>query len=260
MLELDRLTKRYPGVAAPAVDELSLSVESGEFIVLLGGSGCGKTTTLKMINRLIEPTSGRVSVAGDDVTAVDPVRLRRRIGYVFQGVGLFPHMSIAANIGVTPRLLGWDADRIRARVDELLELVGLPPEEYRERAPRELSGGQRQRVGVARAIACEPRVLLADEPFGALDPLTRAGLQDELRALRDRLNLTVVLVTHDMTEAVLLADRIAIMRDGRLVQCGAPGELMRDPADAYVRELMEAPKRQADRVEAIAAPDGGGAS
>ncbi len=257
MLKLEKLTKRYPGVAAPAVDALSLSVDEGEFLVLLGGSGCGKTTTLKMINRLIEPTSGRVLIDGQDITLADPVQLRRHIGYVFQGVGLFPHMSIAANIGITPKLLGWDAARIQNRVDELLELVGLPPEEYRDRAPRELSGGQRQRIGVARAIASEPKILLADEPFGALDPLTRAGLQDELLALRSRLNLTVVMVTHDMTEAVLLADRIAVMRAGRLVQCGAPAALMRDPADDYVKELMQAPKRQADRVEAIAG--GGGA-
>jgi osmoprotectant transport system ATP-binding protein len=252
MLELERLTKVYPGSGAPAVNDLSLSVREGEFIVLLGGSGCGKTTTLKMINRLIEPTSGRITIAGDDVTTMDPVALRRRIGYVFQGIGLFPHMSISANIGVTPRLMRWSAADIDSRVDELLELVGLPPNEYRDRAPSELSGGQRQRVGVARAIASKPRILLADEPFGALDPLTRMGLQDELLALRDALNLTIVLVTHDMTEAVLLADRIVVMDEGRLVQCDTPAHLMRAPANDTVRRLMEAPKRQADRVEDIA--------
>lgn len=252
MLRIERLTKRFPGAEQPAVDSLSLAVERGELLVLLGGSGCGKTTTLKSINRLITPTSGRILIDGDDTTLADPVALRRRIGYVFQGVGLFPHMTVADNVAITPRLLGWSRDRIDARVCDLLTLVGLPYDEYAGRSPSALSGGQRQRVGVARALAAEPRLLLADEPFGALDPLTRATLQDELLAIRDRLGLTVVLVTHDMTEAVLLADRIAVMRDGRLVQVGAPAELMRAPADDYVTELITAPKRQADRVEAIA--------
>lgn len=252
MLRIQRVCKRYPGMPRPAVDNVSLEIESGELVVLLGASGCGKTTTLKSINRLITPTSGQIFINGEDTAETDPVLLRRRIGYIFQGIGLFPHMTVAANVAVTPRLLGWSRDRIDERVNELLTLVGLPADEYAARLPAALSGGQRQRVGVARALAAEPRLLLADEPFGALDPLTRTTLQDELRLLRDRLGLTIILVTHDMTEAVLLADRIAVMREGRLIQVGEPAALMRAPADDEIAAMITAPIRQADRIEEVA--------
>jgi osmoprotectant transport system ATP-binding protein len=226
-----------------AVKDVSLHVRPGEMLVLLGGSGCGKTTTLKMINRLIEPTSGRIVVDGHDVRALDPVALRRRIGYVIQGSGLFPHMSVGENVAVVPRLLGWPADRVRRRVDELLGMVGLSPQEYRDRAPRQLSGGQQQRVGFARALAAEPPVMLLDEPFGALDPIVRDEVRGELQALRKRLGVTAVLVTHDMTEALLLADRIAVMNAGRLVALGTPRELLA-AGEGYVRDLFRGPLEQ----------------
>ncbi len=254
MIELERVTKQYP--AGPAVDDLSLSVQEGELLVLLGGSGSGKTTTLKMINRLIEPTSGRIRLDGQDVTEAAPHELRRQIGYAFQKVGLFPHMTVADNIAITPTLLGWEPDRIRRRVDELLELVELDPGEMRDRAPSQLSGGQQQRVGVARALAAAPRVMLLDEPFGALDPLIRHRLQDSFANIRQQLHLTAVFVTHDMVEALLLGDRIAVMNEGRLVQVGTPRELLERPSDDYVRQLMETPKRQAERIEALGAARG----
>jgi osmoprotectant transport system ATP-binding protein len=222
-------------------------------LVLLGGSGCGKTTTLKMINRLIEATSGRILVDGRNVRESDPVALRRGIGYVFQGIGLFPHLTVAENIAVVPRLLRWDPGRIAERVAELLELVHLPPDEYRDRRPGQLSGGQQQRVGFARALAAGPRVMLLDEPFGALDPITRDGLREEFRHIQQRLGLTAVMVTHDITEALLSADHIAVMSGGLLLQVGTPQELMTRPADEFVAALMAAPKRQADRLEALAA-------
>jgi osmoprotectant transport system ATP-binding protein len=259
MILLEDATKVYVSGQAPAVDGVSLHVREGTTVALLGGSGCGKTTTLKMINRLVEPTSGRIRVGGEDTAGVDPVSLRRRIGYVFQGIGLFPHMSVGQNVAAVPKLLGWDRARTASRVDELLELVGLEPGQYRERMPSELSGGQRQRVGVARALAAEPRVMLMDEPFGALDPITRDTLHVELKSIRGRLGLTVVLVTHDMTEALLLADEIAVMREGKVVQLATPHELMTSPADEYVKQLVATPKRQADELEAIAAGGGGAA-
>jgi len=249
VIALERLTKRYGDTVV--VDRLSLEVARGELLVLLGGSGSGKTTTLKMINRLVESSAGRVVIDGEDVTTVEPAALRRRIGYAFQQVGLFPHMTVAENVGVTPALLGWDAARVAARVDELLALVELDPATFRDRRPAELSGGQQQRVGVARALAAEPAVLLLDEPFGALDPLTRDRLQQSLAKIRRALGLTVVFVTHDMVEALVLGDRIAILRTGRLVQLGTPAELLRRPADAYVAELMETPRRQQRVVEAL---------
>jgi osmoprotectant transport system ATP-binding protein len=249
MIDLQEVTKQYPG--GPAVDRLSLHVREGELLVLLGGSGSGKTTTLKMINRLIEPTSGRILVGGQDVASVPAHTLRRRIGYVFQQIGLFPHMSVAENVGVTPSLLGWDAARIRARVDALLELVELDPGAVRDRRPDELSGGQAQRVGVARALAAEPRVMLLDEPFGALDPLTRDRLQRSFLRIRRKLGLTAVFVTHDVLEALLLGDRIAVMRAGRLVQVGPGRELLGAPADEHVAQLMSAPRRQARAVDAL---------
>jgi len=250
VIALEQLTKRYGGNAV--VDRLSLEVRRGELLVLLGGSGSGKTTTLKMINRLVEPSAGRVVIDGEDVTTVPPAALRRRIGYAFQQVGLFPHMSVAENVGITPALLGWDAGRIAARVDDLLALVELDPATFRDRRPAELSGGQQQRVGVARALAAEPAVLLLDEPFGALDPLTRDRLQQSLAAIRSKIGVTIVFVTHDMVEALLLGDRIAVLREGRLVQLGTPTDLLRSPADAYVAELMETPLRHRRVVEALA--------
>jgi osmoprotectant transport system ATP-binding protein len=251
MISLRNVRKVYPGDVC-AVDDLSLEVAQGETVVLLGASGCGKTTTLKTINRLVECTSGEILVDGRNVVETNPVLLRRHIGYVFQGVGLFPHWSIAANVAAVPHLLGWAPERIAARVDELLELVGLPATEYRERRPHELSGGQNQRVGVARALAAEARVLLMDEPFGAVDPVTRDSLQRELIRMREQLDLTIVLVTHDVTEALLLADRVAVMGDGRLHQIGPPAELFARPASDDVARLLETPRRNADRLYAMA--------
>ena len=250
MIVLEQLTKRYGD--AVVVDRLSLEVARGELLVLLGGSGSGKTTTLKMINRLVEPSAGRVLIDGADVTAVEPAALRRRIGYAFQQVGLFPHMTVAENVGITPALLGWEAARVAGRVDTLLELVELDPATFRDRRPAELSGGQQQRVGVARALAAEPAVLLLDEPFGALDPLTRDRLQQSIISIRTKIGVTIVFVTHDMVEALLLGDRIAVLRDGRLVQLGTPAELLRRPADPYVAQLMETPLRHGRIVDALA--------
>ena len=208
-----------------AVDDVSLEVAEGQFLAIVGGSGSGKTTLLRLANRLIDADSGSITIEGEDVRAADPVQLRRRIGYVFQSGGLFPHMSVADNIGITPKLQGIPATEIASRVDELLDLVRLERGQHRDRLPQELSGGQRQRVGVARALAARPRIVLMDEPFGALDPLTRDALGDDYRALHQRLGLTTVMITHDMAEAVLLADRIAVMRAGRLLAQGTPAEL-----------------------------------
>jgi osmoprotectant transport system ATP-binding protein len=228
----------------------SLDVAEGEFLAIVGGSGSGKTTLLRLANRLIEVDGGRITVAGEDVTAIDPISLRRRIGYVFQNGGLFPHMRVAGNIGITPKLLGTPAGEIAARVDELLDLVRLDRAAHRDRFPHELSGGQRQRVGVARALAAKPRIVLMDEPFGALDPLTRDALGDDFRALHNKLGLTTIMITHDMTEAILLADRVAVMRSGKLLAEGTPAELS-SSTDAYVGELMRTPRRQAERLAAL---------
>jgi len=230
------------------LDGVSLQVKAREFLAIVGPSGSGKTTLLRLINRLSEPTSGVVQVEGEDVQTTDAVNLRRRIGYVFQGVGLFPHMTVAENIAITPRLLGWDAARIAARIDELIDLVRLDRGKHRERFPAQLSGGERQRVGVARALGAEPRIVLMDEPFGALDPLTRDALGDDYRRLHDELGLTTVMITHDMLEAVLLADRIAVIHGGRIVADGTPQALLHDGRDDYVRELMATPRRQAERL------------
>jgi osmoprotectant transport system ATP-binding protein len=234
-----------------AVDALTLEVEAGELLVLLGASGSGKTTTLKMVNRLIEPSAGHIRINGRDTSARPAHELRREIGYCFQQVGLFPHLDIAENIAVTPSLLGWEPARIASRVDELLELVELPAAEFRELRPDQLSGGQQQRVGLARALASQPEVMLLDEPFGALDPLTRDRLQQWFQSTRRALSLTAIFVTHDMVEALLLGDRIAVMREGRLVQVGTPHDLMQRPADDYVADLMATPKRQADAVDRL---------
>ncbi len=242
MIEVEGLTRRYDGT--PAVDGVSFRVEAGELLALVGGSGSGKTTTLKMINRLVEPDAGRVVLDGRDAASLEPHALRRSIGYVFQGVGLFPHMSVAENVGVPLRLARWPRERVEARVAEMLRLVELEVE-LGGRAPATLSGGQQQRVGVARALAASPRVLLLDEPFGALDPLARDRLQGSFDGLRRRLGLTAVFVTHDVAEALVLADRIGVMRSGRLVQVGTPGELARSPADEEVARLLDTPRRQA---------------
>jgi osmoprotectant transport system ATP-binding protein len=246
-IELSGIEKRYGAHAALA--GVSLSVERGEFTALVGGSGSGKTTLLKTINRLVTPDAGQVRVLDEDVATIPPHLLRRKIGYVFQEVGLFPHLSVGENIGVTPKLLGWEPKRIAARVANLLELVDLPPE-VAGRPPAALSGGQRQRVGVARALAAEPGLMLMDEPFGALDPLTRDALGGDYRALHDRLGLTTVMVTHDMAEAVLLADRIVVLREGRIVADGKAADLLAQTKDEGVRALLEAPKRQAERLRA----------
>jgi osmoprotectant transport system ATP-binding protein len=253
MIKLENVSKSYDDGATFAVRGIDLHVGERELLVLLGTSGCGKTTTLKMINRLIEPSRGRIEVDGEDVASIDPVQLRRRIGYVFQGIGLFPHFTVGENVGAVPALLGWPKNEIRERVDELLTLIELPPGDYRDRMPRHLSGGQRQRVGLVRALAARPRVMLMDEPLGALDPITRHTIQEEFRQIHGNLGLTTVMVTHDMTEALLMADRIAAMDEGRLLQVGTPHELLTHPEDDYVKQLMETPKRQADRLEELAA-------
>ena len=238
-----------------AVDDVSLDVAEGELLAIVGGSGSGKTTLLRLANRLIEADEGTITVEGEDVRHVDPIGLRRRIGYVFQSGGLFPHLSVAGNIGITPRLLGTPLGEIAARVDELLDLVRLDRTQYRDRLPHELSGGQRQRVGVARALAAKPRIVLMDEPFGALDPLTRDALGDDFRELHRRLGLTTIMITHDMTEAILLADRVAVMRSGKLLAQGTPADLSKSN-DAYVGELLRTPRRQAERLGALLPRDG----
>jgi osmoprotectant transport system ATP-binding protein len=250
MIQVTGLTRRYG--EALAVDDVSFRVEPGQVLALVGDSGSGKTTTLKMINRLVAPDAGQVLVEGRDAALLEPHALRRSIGYVFQGIGLFPHMTVAENVAVPLRLLGLAPERSDARVAELLALVELDAALAR-RSPAALSGGEQQRVGVARALASSPRVMLLDEPFGALDPLTRDRLQRSFDDLRRRLALTAVFVTHDMAEALILADRIGVMRDGRLVQIGTPAELARAPADDVVARLLDTPRRQAllvaDRLE-----------
>ncbi|MEO8811927.1 MAG: ABC transporter ATP-binding protein [Caulobacteraceae bacterium] len=248
-IELRGVAKSYGG--REVVGPLSLTVAKGEFVALLGGSGCGKTTTLKTINGLVPPDAGEVFVEGRAATDEPPHLLRRRIGYVFQEIGLFPHMTVGENIAVGPKLAGWDGPRIVARTAELLALVALPAETA-ARLPAALSGGQRQRVGVARALAAAPAIMLMDEPFGALDPVTRDALGRDYRALHERLGLTTVMVTHDVMEALLLADRIVILEAGKVIADGAPGVLLNDSRPA-VRTLMESPRRQARRVEAMAA-------
>ncbi|HEY4275661.1 MAG TPA: ATP-binding cassette domain-containing protein [Rhizomicrobium sp.] len=243
LIEILNLSKAYPGSGTQAVHGLNLSVPQGEFLVLIGPSGSGKTTTLNMVNRLVEPDGGEIRIEGRNVLDMDPVMLRRSIGYVFQEAGLFPHMTVAENVAVTPQLLDWDRPRIRARVEELLDMVQLGG--FGARFPQELSGGQRQRVALARALAARPPVLLLDEPFGALDPVTREAVAADVRAIHQKLSLTTLMVTHDMTEALLMADRIAVMGDGHLVQVGSPRELVDHPANAFVAQLIETPRRRA---------------
>ncbi|NEC14329.1 ATP-binding cassette domain-containing protein [Streptomyces sp. SID8014] len=239
MIRFEEVSKRYPD-GTVAVDGLSFEVERGELVTLVGPSGCGKTTTMMMVNRLTEPTSGRVLVDGEDVMALDPVRLRRRIGYVIQQVGLFPHRTVLDNTATVPALTGWRRSRARARAKELLELVGLDPAEFADRYPAQLSGGERQRVGVARALAADPPVLLMDEPFGAVDPVVRERLQNEFTAIQRSLGTTVLLVTHDIEEAVRLGDRMAVYGRGRIEQYDSPAAVLGRPADGYVAEFVGA--------------------
>jgi len=239
LIEFTSVFKAYPD-GTHAVDGLSLHVARGEIFVLIGPSGCGKTTTLRMINRLIEPTSGRILVNGSDVLEVDPIELRRSIGYAIQEVALFPHMTVAENISIVPGLQGWSAARQRSRVLELLELVGLKPDRYRAKYPHELSGGERQRIGVARAMGADPPVMLMDEPFGAIDPITRTRLQDEFLSIQAKIQKTVVFVTHDINEALKMGDHIAIMRRGKLVQCGTSREILSRPNCGFVEEFVGA--------------------
>ena len=238
-IRLENVTKVYPGTDEPAVAELDLEIPKGQILVLVGPSGCGKSTTLRLINRMIEPSGGRIIFDGEDVTTVDADKLRRRIGYVIQQIGLFPHRTIAENIGTVPRLLGWDAARVDARVDELLEMVGMDPKIYRTRYPKELSGGQAQRVGVARALGADPEVLLMDEPFGAIDPITRDRLQNEFLRLQQELQKTIVFVTHDIDEAIKMGDRIAILREqSRIAQYDTPEAILAHPANAFVEDFL----------------------
>src|SRR5215211_6340445 len=249
VIAFDSVSKSYGGGGRKVLDGVSLAVSEREFLAIVGPSGSGKTTLLRLVNRLIDPSEGTVRVTGEDVRTVDPIVLRRRIGYVFQGIGLFPHMRVRENIGLTPQLLGWPEREIAARIHELLELVSLP-QDYGSRFPGQLSGGERQRVSVARALAARPRIVLMDEPFGALDPITRDTLGTAYRALHDKLGLTTIMVTHDVQEAVLLADRIVVMKAGRILADDTPRHLMVQPSPD-VAALMAMPKRQADRIRNI---------
>jgi len=241
MIRLEGVTKHYPGQDRPAVDGIDMDIPAGEIVIFVGPSGCGKTTLMKMINRLIEPTSGRIFMQGEDVTRGNPDQLRRRIGYVIQQIGLFPHMTIGDNIATVPKMLGWDKSRIDKRIDELLELVGLDARDFRSRYPKQLSGGQRQRVGVARALAVDPPVMLMDEPFGAIDPITRDRLQNEFLRLQEEIRKTIVFVTHDIDEAIKMGDRIAILREGaRIAQYDTPEHILSAPADDFVADFVGA--------------------
>ena len=244
MISFKHVSKSFDGGQHVAVDDVSFDVREGETLVLLGSSGCGKTTLLKLTNRLLEPTSGTIEVDGDNIAEQDPISLRRKIGYVFQGIGLFPHMTVEENVAMVPRLLGWRRRRRRERARELLRTVGLDPETYAGRFPEELSGGQQQRVGVSRALAADPDYLLMDEPFGALDALTRDTLQQELLAVKKRLKKTIVFVTHDIFEALALGDRIAILHSGRLDQIGTREDILKNPSTDFVRELFAKPAQQ----------------
>ncbi len=238
-IHLDKVGKTYPGTKIPAVEDLTLDVHEGEILVLVGPSGCGKSTTLRLINRMIEPSNGRILLDGEDVTDANPDKLRRRIGYVIQQIGLFPHQTIAQNIATVPKMLGWDKDRIDERVESLLTTVGLDPEQYRNRYPKELSGGQAQRVGVARALGADPDIMLMDEPFGAIDPITRERLQNEFLRLQDELRKTIVFVTHDIDEAIKMGDRIAILGERSTIrQIDTPERILAYPVDEFVDDFI----------------------
>lgn len=251
-IAVEHLSKSFGGGQHLALRDVSLSIAANSFVALVGGSGAGKTTLLKSINRLLDVDHGTVRVNGRNVTGLPPHELRREIGYVFQAIGLFPHMTVMENITITPKLLGWSRSDRAARADELLDLIDLP-RDMRDRFPAALSGGQQQRIGVARALAAKPRIMLMDEPFGALDPVTRDALGREYRRLHDRLGLTTVMVTHDVLEALLLADRIVVMRNGEIAADGTGESLLRDQPDPYVHDLMDMPRRQAERVRAMMA-------
>lgn len=239
-IRFDHVSKQFPGAAHPSVDECSFKVEAGSFITLLGPSGCGKTTLLKMVNRLYEPTGGTIIIDDTDVRRLPVTELRRQIGYVIQQTGLFPHLTVAQNIATVPTLLKWPKERIAARVDELLALIDLAPDEYRGRYPAQLSGGQQQRIGLARALAADPGVILMDEPFSAIDAITRESLQDEMLRLQRKVRKTILFVTHDVDEALRLADKIVVMRAGKVVQYDTPFNILTRPADAFVAELLGA--------------------
>jgi osmoprotectant transport system ATP-binding protein len=239
-IRFEQVSLQFPGAPRPAVDGCSCEVESGQLVVILGPSGCGKTTLLKMVNRLYEPTSGKIYLDSTDIRQMKVTELRQHIGYVIQQSGLFPHMTVAQNIAVVPKLLGWSQARIQPRIDELLALIKLPPEEYRDRYPSQLSGGQQQQVGLARALAGDPNVMLMDEPFGAIDAITRTGLQDEILRLQGQLKKTILFVSHDVEEALRLADKILIMQSGQIIQYDTPFKILTRPANAFVHDLVGA--------------------
>jgi len=238
MIRFENVSKKYAGAAADAVIDLNLHIREGEICMLVGPSGCGKTTTMKMINKLIEPSAGRIFIDGKNINEIDTIDLRLNTGYIIQDIGLFPHMTVAENIATVPNELGWKKEAIRARVDELLDLVDLNPDKYRSKKPKELSGGQKQRVGVARALAANPKIMLMDEPFGALDTITRAKLQDEFLKIQEKIKKTIVFVTHDIDEAIKMGDRIAVLKEGRVIQVGTSMEILLHPADPFVSELL----------------------
>jgi osmoprotectant transport system ATP-binding protein len=239
-IRFEQVSLRFPGASRPAVDGCSCEVAAGQLVVILGPSGCGKTTLLKMVNRLYEPTSGKIYLHGTEIRQLKVTALRQQIGYVIQQSGLFPHMTVAQNVAVVPKLLGWSRSRTQSRIDELLTLVQLPPQEYRDRFPAQLSGGQQQRVGLARALAGDPQVMLMDEPFGAIDAITRLSLQDEILRLQRQLQKTILFVSHDVEEALRLADRILVLKEGRVVQYDTPFQILTQPANAFVHDLMGA--------------------
>ncbi len=255
MIRLDSVSKSFSRNQSKAVDSLSLSVSKGEIMVILGESGSGKSTCLKMINRILEPSAGSIFINNINIKERDPVKLRRNIGYVIQEIGLFPHMTVAENISVVPKLLEWNQSEIDNRINELLNLFKLPPQEYSNRFPDQLSGGQKQRVGVARALAGNAEILLMDEPFGALDPITRDSLQKEFKELQKQMNLTVVMVTHDINEALFLADRIAVMKDGKLLLCDTVSKIVNNKSIGYIRDLMSMPRKQLQRLSSLIVDD-----
>lgn len=244
VIQYKDVCKKFEGSSKYAVDHVSAEIEGGEFITILGSSGCGKTTLLKLTNRLYDPDGGQIVVEGDDISTVDPVELRRRLGYVIQQVGLFPHMSVRDNITVIPSLMKWNKRRMEERADELLRLVGLEPAEFRDRYPHQLSGGQQQRIGLARALVLDPDIMLLDEPFGAIDAITRLNLQNELLRIHGGLGKTFLFVTHDINEAFKLGNRVMVMNEGRLLQFDEPSEIVRHPADAFVQSLVESARAQ----------------
>ena len=245
------VTKKFKGVETNSVDHVDAAIKEGEFITILGSSGCGKTTLLKMTNRLYEPTEGKIILFGEDISTVDPIVVRRRMGYVIQQVGLFPHMTIEDNIAAIPKLLKWDKEKIEERVTELLELIDLDPDAYRKRFPSQLSGGQQQRVGLARALVTDPKIMLMDEPFGAIDAITRLNLQNELKKLHQGMKKTFLLVTHDINEAFKLGDRVMIMNAGKLLQFDTPKNIVQNPADDFVETLIRSARDQEEFWEAV---------